>query len=237
MHTPAFEPEKNVEMLLQTLSSLLKDDDARRVEYAQHLHGDVAGGLVACSSLGEMMRHELANEADPASLGKLLASLDSALRQTLHLVRDLTEGQFPPVLKAFGLYAALQQLVRNIGENFAGSLMLHINGDEPKFELAHRLNLFRLMQTLLKHCVRYANTSWVEVTCRATPEKLEITIDHDGSGNIWMEGSGWPDVAVIQARCMLLGSRLEVMRSSTGGSSRISVLALPSSAATSTSAT
>lgn len=227
MQPIAFDLEKNSPALLQALSCLLKENDGYRVELAQQLHKDMAGGLVACTSLGEMMRHELAHGADATSLGKLLQSLDSTLRQSLQLVRDLTEEQFPPVLKAFGLNVALQQLVRSIGENFAGSLVLHINGDEPKFEIVSRLNLFRIMQSLLKHCVRYAKTSWVEVTCRAAPEKIEITIDHDGGDSIWAETGNGSEMAVIQARCLLLGCRLQVMRAGPGSSSRVSLLAYP----------
>ena len=228
MHPIAIEMENNsAAMLLQALSSLLKEEDAQRVELAHLLHKDMAGGLVACASLGEMMRHELANGGDTASVGKLLGSLDATLRQTLQLVRDMTEKQFPPVLKAFGLHVALQQLVRNVGENFAGSLVLHISGDEPSFDLASRLNLFRIMQALLKHCVRFANTSWVEVTCRASAEKLEITIDHDGGDSIWKETMAGSELAVIEARCALLGSRMQVMGAGPGGSSRVCLMALP----------
>lgn len=216
-------------VLLQALSSLLKQDDAHRVELSHQLHKDVAGSLVACSSLGEMMRHELAHEADAASLGKLLGSLDATLRQTLQLVRDMTEAQFPPVLKAFGLNVALQQLVRTIGEGFAGSLVLHISGDEPQFDLSSRLNLFRLMQAVLKHCVRYANTSWVEVSCRASREKLEITVDHDGDDNIWRDMEADSELAVIEARSALLGSRLQVVRAGPAGSLRVSLMAVATS--------
>ena len=123
---------------------------------------------------------------------------------------------------------ALQQLVRNVGENFAGSLVLHINGDEPAFDLASRLNLFRIMQALLKHCVRFANTSWVEVTCRASADKLEITIDHDGGDSVWKETGAGSEMAVIEARCALLGSRMQVMGAGPGGSSRVCLMALPS---------
>lgn len=215
-------------MVLQALSCLLKDEDAQRVDLAHLLHKDMAGGMVACASLAEMMRHELASGGDTASVGKLLSSLDSTLRQTLQLVRDMTEKQFPPVLKAFGLHVALQQLVRNIGESFAGSLVLHINGDEPAFDLASRLNLFRIMQSLLKHCVKFADTSWVEVTCLASAEKLEITIDHDGGDSIWKETAAGSEMAIIEARCALLGSRMQIMGAGPGGSSRVCLTALPS---------
>jgi len=207
--------------LLQILSSLLKEEDQRCLDTSQMLHKEVFGSLVACTSLGEMIRHELSHGADAASVGKLVTSLDASLRQAMQLVREMTERQFPPVLKVFGLNAALQQLVRSISEEFAGSLVLNINGDEPQFDLARRLNLFQLLQALLRHCVRHARTSWVEVTCRASSEKLEVAIDHDGEDDVWTaEGD---DIPLIEARCLLLGSRLEIMRTATGGS-RVSLL-------------
>lgn len=215
-------------MLLQALRHLVQEEDAQRVDLAHLLHKDMAGGLVACASLGEMIRHELANGANTASMGRLLGSLDSTLRKTLQLVRDMTEKQFPPVLKAFGLNVALQQLVRSIGENFAGSLVLHINGDEPSFDLASRLSLFRIMQSLLQHCVRYANTSWVEVTCRSNAERLEITIDHDGGDDIWRDPANGSELALIEARCALLGTSMEIMGAGPGGTSRVSLVTQPS---------
>jgi len=202
---------------LLTLSSLLKEEDQRCMDVSQMLHKEVAGSLVACTSIGEMIRHELSHGADVTSVGRLLTSLDANLRQAMQLVREMTERQFPPVLKVFGLSAALQQLVRSISEEFAGSLVLNINGDEPQFDLARRLNLFHLMEAVLRHCVRHARTSWVEVTCRASAEKLEITIDHDGEDDVW-KADGGGDIPLIEARCLLLGSRLEVMRTATGGS-------------------
>ncbi len=219
--------DKSETLLMQLLSGVLRTDDGQRIELADCLHKDIAGSLVAGVSLGEMIRHALEREPGNADIGGLLSSLDSALRQALQIVRDLTEKQFPPVLKAFGLIAALQQLARQIGESFAGSLVLNVVGEEPKFEMATRLNIFRLMEALLKYCVRYAGTSWVEVTCRATPDKMEITIDHEGGEQIWKEGGG-AELAVPEARCILLGSRMQVTQNGPGSGTRISLVAIPS---------
>lgn len=208
---------------LLTLSSHLKEEDQRCMDISQMLHKEVSGSLVACTSIGEMIRHELSHGADASSVGKLLTSLDANLRQAMQIVREMTERQFPPVLKVFGLNAALQQLVRSISEEFAGSLLLNINGHEPQFDLARRLNLFHLMQAVLRHCVRHARTSWVEVTCRASAENLEITVDHDGEDDVWTAGNDGADISLIEARCLLLGARLEVMRTATG-STRVGLL-------------
>lgn len=229
MHQTPLDAEKNSigAKIMQTLGALLKEEDQRCLEVSQTLHKEVSGSLVACTSIGEMIRHEVSHGADAASIVRMLSSLDANLRQALQLVRGVTERQFPPVLKVFGLHVALQQLVRGISEEFAGSLVLHINGDELQLDLERRLNLYNLMQALLSHCVRHARTSWVEVNCRGSAEKLEITVDHDGGDDIWSDAGNGNDLWVVQARCLLLGTRLEVMRNAAGNSTRISLIVFP----------
>src|SRR6186997_2748621 len=88
---------------LAPLGSVLHEQDARRVDLAQRLHRDVAGGLVACATMSEMIRHELGQSGENASLSGMLTHLETTLRQTIQVVRDLTGEQIPAVLKTFGL--------------------------------------------------------------------------------------------------------------------------------------
>jgi len=200
-------------------------EDFRKIDVSCCLHKDVAGSLVACSSLGEMMRHEIAHGCSMDKLEHLLASLDSAIRQALQVVRELSEGLFPPVLKAFGLNVALQQLVRDITENFTGSLVLHINGDEAKIDLATRLNLFHIIQSLLTRCVQQEETSWIELTSRGSSEQMEITIDHNGGKDVWEQDSDGGEMALVQARCLIPGITMEMALAGPVGTSRISLVA------------
>lgn len=225
-----FDPEnKLAAYLLRTLSECLREDDLGRVEISQNLHRDVSGSLVACTSLGEMVRHEIAEGRDPEAIGKLLCSLDAALREALQHVRDLQEKQYPPVLKVFGLAAALQQLVRTQSANFAGSMSLHINGEEPKFDIIYRLNLFRLMEALLRQFVVHAGTSWVELSCVTSADRLEFTIDHDGDDRMWSLSGADSEMARIEARCLILGSRINISRTGPGSNCRVSLTAHPES--------
>src|SRR6188508_1333733 len=92
------------------LGSVLQEQDTRRVDLAQRLHRDVAGGLVACASMSEMIRHELRQTGGNVALTGMLTNLESALRHTIQVVRDLTGEQLPAVLKTFGICGALEQL-------------------------------------------------------------------------------------------------------------------------------
>lgn len=227
MISPATTANQDTATVLQMLGRALMAEDFQKIEFSNSLHKDVAGSLVACASLGEMMRHELAHERCQEKLEQLLGGLDSAMRQALQVVRELSEGLFPPVLKAFGLNVALQQLVRGISEDFTGSLVLHINGDETRLDLATRLNLFNIIKALLTQCVSHEQTSWIEVTCRSTADKLEVTIDHNGGMDVWTEDCTDGEMALVEARCLIPGTSMEIIPSGPTGVSRVSLVAVP----------
>ena len=214
-------PADHVSEVLLALGRALKAEDFRKIDVSNTLHKDVAGSLVACASLGEMRRHEMAHGCNSEKLEQLLGSLDSAMRQALQVVRELSEGLFPPVLKAFGLHVALQQLVRGITEDFAGSLVLHINGDEARLDLATRLNLFHIMEALLTCCVAHEQTSWIEVTTRSTEDRLEITIDHNGGEEVWGEDGEGGEMTIVRARCQVPGIQMDMMPAGPVGISRV----------------
>ncbi len=200
--------------LLRSLSK----EDLHRLELARRLHKDVAGNLVACTAVTEMIRHQLAaGGVQPADIAAKLASIDAALRQTLQIVRELTEEQVPPVLTAFGLTAALQQFVKQAGAGFSGSLILHIKDEDLVLDPASRLNLFRILQTLIRRCICDARATCVEVACLAGRDGIEFAIDHNGSVNVWAGSDQDDELALIIARCTLLGATLHLSPSAAAG--------------------
>ena len=220
-------PQDAEGVLLRALGRRLIDEDAQNIQLSQHLHKDIAGGLVACTSLSEMIRHELSRSKNGADVTDMHARLDAALRQTLGVMRDMTEQLFPPALKVFGLNAALQQLVRGLTEDFAGSLVLHIEGNEPVLSLPDRLNLYRIMEGILRLCTRGGSASWLEMKCQVRDGQIEVTIDHDGSHNFGTDGGSDTDLAVVEARCSMFASQLDISPAGTGRHSRISLRVTP----------
>lgn len=211
---------------INALGAMLQEDDLRRLDLAHRLHKDVAGGLVACTAVGEMIRQEFAQRDMPPHLANLLVSMDATLRQTMQVVRELTEVQVPPVLKAFGLCAALQQLVRDHAEHFVGALVLHIRGDEPVFDAERRVCVYRMLELLLSRCVRNPRTSWAEVTCLGGGDRAEFTIDFDGDEALPVAAGLGGDGQIIEARCALLGASFQATHTPTGRCQRL-VLTVP----------
>ncbi len=213
------------------LAAQFHGDVERRLDLATRLHRDVAGSLVASKALSEMLRQELSSKSlvSPALEG-ILNNLDTSLRQTLHIVRDLTEEQFPPALKAFGLCVALQQLVRAAAEQFVGALMFHIKGEEPKFDPSKRSHVYRLVETLIRRSVRSEGVSWIEVTFEGLGDRVEITIDHDGQQDTWDQLPPPHEQEAIRARCALLGAVLDASQAPTNRCCRLT-LSVPLNAA------
>ena len=216
-------PARNGHGHLSALAAFLDKDASRRIDLSQRLHRDVAGSLVACTALSEMIRQDFSQKPDLAAIGNMLASLDSTLRQAIQVVRDLTEEQFPPVLKAFGLCVAVQQLVRKVAEAFEGALVFHIKGDDPPLDPAKRINLYRVIETLICHCVSCPDASWVEVACVGSKNQVEFVIDFDGEGNLWTSPEDCSEREVLEARCALLGAKLDLSSAPTGNCQRLTL--------------
>ena len=210
----------------EALQRCLQSDDLHRLDLAKRLHKDVAGNLVACTAVNEMIRNQLADE----SITRLLASIDGTLRQTLQIVRELTEEQLPPMLTAFGLGAALQQLIKQLEGEFSGSLSLHVKEDERAPDPARRLNLFRILQMMLRRCVGDVQASRVETTYLAAQGRVECTIDYDGDINLWTGSCENAELTTIKARCNLLGGAFHTTPSPAGIGLRIRLIVPPVSA-------
>ncbi len=203
------------------LRNALQETDTHRLDLARRLHGNVAGNLVACTAVIEMIRHQLAHAGGQPGIAGMLTGIDSTLRQTLQFVRELNEEQLPPVLTAFGLGAALQQFVKQVGGGFSGSLVLHLKEEELGLDHLRRLHLFRVLQMILTRIVCHARATWVEVTCAGARGGLECTIDHDGDTSLWTDAGARSELATITARCALLGCALHLAPSPTGTGQRM----------------
>lgn len=207
------------------LEQVIFDTDARSIALSANLHRNVAGTLVASAAVGELVRLELDPKIASSKTLKLLTQLDAALREALQAVRELTEAQFPAVLKVFGLNAALQQHLPSLKGQFSGSVTLDTNGEEPVLPLASRLHLFRIVQSLISLCMRYSGASEIAVTSHSQNNRIDVGIDHDGSDELWTCPEVAGELAVVRARCAAAKCEISVCESPQMGGVRIGVTA------------
>jgi glucose-6-phosphate-specific signal transduction histidine kinase len=194
------------------------------VDLAQRLHRDVAGGLVACASMSEMIRHEVRHSSDNGALAGMLSNLESALRHTIQVVRDLTGEQLPAVLKTFGICGALQQLAEEAGTR----MDLTLTGNEPALSLSQRLCVHHVLSALIHRIRKHANASHIEVIAMFEPARMEILLEHDGVDVMRYPSGDDATLATAKGRISHLGGRLLLSRTADSGPRRVRlVLPLP----------
>lgn len=191
--------------------TLIAQSDARGLALSQRLHKQVGGNLVACIALSEMIRQELSNSQDHSSIGRLAGQLEATLRGSIQDVREICEQQYPPILKAFGLNAALQDLVDRLATHFSGAVVLKSESDDFPMPALQLLNLYRLFEELLKHCMDDPQAEMIEILLRCEGRHVRLQVAYEGDLAHWDENHPQPRLKIIQRRCRLLGSHFEAV--------------------------
>ena len=212
---------------LAPLGSVLQEQDTRRMDLAHRLHKDVAGGLVACATMSEMIRTELQNHGGNDAMSGMLTNLEATLRQTIQVVRDLTGEQIPAVLKTFGLGCALEQFAQE-SENSPCKVDVAVTGTEPALPLSQRLSLHQILQALVDRTRQFARASKLDIICVFETNRVEVLIEHDGVDVMQKSTPDQAALAAVKGRIALLGARLLVSRSTSDGLCRVRlVIPLP----------
>ncbi len=218
--------------ILAPLGTVLQEQDTRRVDLANRLHRDVAGGLVACATMSEMIRSELQNNGGNAAMSGMLKNLEATLRQTIQVVRDLTGEQLPAVLKTFGVGCALEQLVLE-HETSSCKVDVAVTGTEPALPLSQRLSLHQILQSLVERIQEHGSASKLDVICVFEPTRVEVLIEHDGTDVMQKSSADQATLAAVKGRISLLGARLLISRNTADGLARVRlVMPLPNLAET-----
>jgi signal transduction histidine kinase len=206
------------------VGELLAEDDRRRLSLAQHLHRDVAGGLVVCTTLNEMARIGCEQGDDLATIKESLVKLEASLKQTIQVVREITEEQYPLALKAFGLAFALDKLARKMSESGEVEVSVTVEGNEFSLPLEKRLSVYRVLEALAGRCVRSGLASMVSIHCRFSSSELEFVLLHDGDAPVVAADAADAELAWVKARIAVLPAQLLVSSADPDGASSLRLL-------------
>lgn len=200
------------------LSLHLREDDDRRITQAHQLHKQIGGNLVAALALLEMARLESGKRNASEEEARLCGRLEESLRQCLKDVRWLVEEQYPPLLKTFGLNAALQDLAHVVTAEFDGSVEFDLPEDDLPLPLPSRLNLYRIIENLVTRATTGGGVKRVHFALAAGGEgKARLVLTCDGGSALWRLDEPAPELQIVLERCALLGGTLECLPARPGG--------------------
>ena len=162
--------------LLATELSLAEQRERKRL--ATELH-DHLQQLLVLSKLKLGQGRRLA-ESVPGCLD-IIKQADDVLTQALAYTRTLVTELCPPILKEFGLSAAIKWLAEQMLQHH---LRVHVEvlSEEPELQEEHAVLLFQSVRELLINSSKYAETGHASVRMRVENDVLLIEVRDAGKG-------------------------------------------------------
>ncbi|MBD0316806.1 MAG: PAS domain S-box protein, partial [Nitrospiraceae bacterium] len=111
----------------------------------------------------------------------VIKQADEVLGQALTYTRTLVTELSPPVLKEFGLSAALKWLGEQMRQHQL-TVEVHAPEDEPPVREEHAVLLFQSVRELLINSSKYAGTGAASVSLRRDGDILRIEVRDEGQG-------------------------------------------------------
>jgi signal transduction histidine kinase len=221
----AEDAERQLRQLSQQLVAMQEEE---RRKLSRELHDHVGQMLTALRmELGRIdrVRGPVAAEI-PAAVAECRQLVDNVVRT----VRDLSLGLRPSMLDDFGLQAALEWHIRDVGRRFGLTIDLNTNGDFDTVPDPHRTCIYRVVQEALTNCMRHAHATRVEVKLERRGDALEASIADDGVGIEQSRQRTGLGLRGIEERVRDLAGSVTVRTAPQGGTTIRVILPLPAAA-------
>ena len=170
---------ERTEQLRALATELNLAEQQERKRLATELHDHLQHLLVLAKlKVGQGKRYA---EPIPALI-ELLKQLDDALSQALRYTRTLVAELSPPVLRDYGLAAALKWLSEYM-QKLSMTVMVHVpETSELTLPEDQAVLLFQSVRELLINCYKYAGTSRATVLLEQCEGQLRIQVQDEGVG-------------------------------------------------------
>ncbi len=138
-----------------------------------------------------------------------LASIRTLAERTVNEVRDLALLLRPSMLDDLGLAPALNWHGRETSKRTGRNIVVSADDAIDSLPDEHQTCIYRLVQEAVNNAVRHANARTVEVSVRREHQKVNVTVQDDGSGfdPRFARGLG---LLGMEERVRRLGGRLKI---------------------------
>jgi len=185
----ALEKENKIEVL----KAVVLGGDKERTHIARELHDGVGGMVSAAMMRFSALANE--NEAIPEMASyreamKILNEVGDEVRKTAH-------NLMPDALQKQPLPDAVQAFCNSVRANGDLQINFQFVGEFNGLTQAYKLNLYRIIQELIKNVVQHANASKVTVQLLINESVLIVSVEDNGTGfdiNKQQEGIGLQNI-------------------------------------------
>lgn len=184
--------------------------EEERARLSRGLHDELGGVLLAARmDVTWMQRHAA---ADNAEVKMRLERLKQVLDQGIELKRRVVEELRPTLLDTMGLLAALRWQSEETCRRADLRYTERFPDEEPPFNRAGAIALFRVVQEALANVAKHARASEVDIALELTDREVVVAIQDNGVGAAPsdLHRPRSHGIAGLRHRIQVLGGRLDI---------------------------
>jgi two-component system, NarL family, sensor histidine kinase UhpB len=172
---------------------------------ARDLHDEVNQSLTAL-----LLRLEAARVKAPVELAHELAETKALANRAMEELLMLARQLRPTALDDLGLKAALAGHVSELGRRGKIGAGFEWRGDFSALPPDVQLVVYRVAQEALSNAVQHSGADHVGVRLAREGDRVELTVDDDGSGFTFDQAARGLGIAGMRERALLVGGGVEV---------------------------
>jgi two-component system, NarL family, sensor histidine kinase DegS len=156
---------------------ILEGQEEERKRIAMDVHDGIGQMLTSLKYQIESIDLDDVNRAK-----QKISEVDEQIKQVIKEVRRITFNLKPTVLGDFGLQAALQVFITEIGKLTDIELVYKTKGEIERLPQKTENNIFRIIQEAINNAIKYSGADKIEVEMAKEGNDLVITVSDEGKG-------------------------------------------------------
>lgn len=171
---------------------ILEGQEEERKRIAMDIHDGIGQML---TSLKFQIESIDLNQGERAA--EKIKEIEQLIKEVIKEVRRVTFNLKPTVLGDFGLEAALNVFVQEIGKLTEVKLIYRTSGEIERLPQKTENNIFRIIQEAINNAIKYSEAASITIDLQQSEDELRITVKDEGNGF---------DVKLVEARNMNIDS-------------------------------
>lgn len=157
---------------------ILEGQEEERKRIAMDIHDGIGQMLTSLKFQIESIN----SNQDPV-MDKKIGEIKTGIKDVIKEVRRVTFNLKPTVLGDYGLQAALNVFIQEIGKLTDIELAFHTEGDMT-YRLPQKVenNIFRIVQEAINNAIKYSKANRIEVKLQQKEKEFVITVRDEGVG-------------------------------------------------------
>lgn len=156
---------------------ILEGQEEERKRIAMDIHDGIGQMLTSLK-----FQIESINLKENEKAQTKISEVDGLIKQIIKEVRKVTFNLKPTVLGDYGLQAALNVFIQEIGKLTDIKLIYKTEGELYRLPQKIENNVFRIIQEAINNAIKYSGADLIEVFLRQTESDLLITVRDAGRG-------------------------------------------------------